>query len=190
MRFQNVLQGCLATNVSISVVPVKTINHVITWPVIVLMAANQDGGGCSAQRVNNTSKYLKTKNKILKVLKNRIIWQTSTLKQVIKSNNKYHSQLEVISYVMIFVTLYTLQNGFIVTEFLACPLNTYGDQCLSKCGHCVGNITCNPEDGVCPEGCRDGYIGNKCNQIEKFDHYAIFKWRIWFFFYLKIKFSW
>lgn len=168
MRFQNVLQGCLATNVSISVVPVKTINHVITWPVIVLMAANQDGRGCSAQRVNNTSKYLKTKNKILKVLKNRIIWQTSTLKQVIKSNNKYHSQLEVISYVMIFVTLYTLQNGFIVTEFLACPLNTYGDQCLSKCGHCVGNITCNPEDGVCLEGCRDGYIGNKCNQIEKF----------------------
>lgn len=52
--------------------------------------------------------------------------------------------------------------------FPACPLNTYGDQCLSKCGHCVGNATCNPEDGVCPEGCRDGYIGAKCNQIEKF----------------------
>lgn len=72
---------------------------------------------------------------------------------------------------MNFLTLFTciFQNHYIVTklDFQPAPW-THMETSVCPSVDTVGNATCNPEDGVCPEGCRDGYIGAKCNQIEKF----------------------
>ena len=47
-------------------------------------------------------------------------------------------------------------------EIKACDHEYYGHQCQGKCGHCLGNNTCNRLDGVCSNGCESGYQGDFC----------------------------
>ena len=47
--------------------------------------------------------------------------------------------------------------------FLACSLGKYGRNCWNTCSNCKHKM-CNPVTGVCKEGCRPGWKGDKCNQ--------------------------
>ncbi|XP_041359723.1 protein draper-like [Gigantopelta aegis] len=40
---------------------------------------------------------------------------------------------------------------------------SYGENCVSDCGHCHGNQSCDPTTGVCPLGCEKGWIGSRCD---------------------------
>lgn len=44
-----------------------------------------------------------------------------------------------------------------------CDMNMFGQNCRSKCGHCVNNETCNHIDGQCIKGCAIGFQWPKCN---------------------------
>ena len=46
--------------------------------------------------------------------------------------------------------------------FTACEAGTYGLGCSKTCGNCIG--TCNPENGVCALGCKDGWINSQCTE--------------------------
>jgi hypothetical protein len=48
-----------------------------------------------------------------------------------------------------------------------CTFNTYGENCKIPCGHCKDNVSCNSINGSCPEGCTEGWYGEKCD-IGKF----------------------
>lgn len=47
----------------------------------------------------------------------------------------------------------------------ACPVGYYGLQCESKCfGHCKDSETCNHINGLCDNGCDDGWTESNCNK--------------------------
>lgn len=53
----------------------------------------------------------------------------------------------------------------IYTIFLkkGCPFGYYGPNCESKCvGYCVDNESCNHINGLCDNGCNDGWTGENC----------------------------
>lgn len=50
-----------------------------------------------------------------------------------------------------------------VEFILGCNLNTYGDDCKLTCGYCKDNVTCNSINGICSDGCADGWFGEKCD---------------------------
>lgn len=51
-----------------------------------------------------------------------------------------------------------------VSICLECPSGTYGPGCLYRCTeHCLNDIACNVTTGRCDDGCRTGYMGEKCD---------------------------
>lgn len=53
--------------------------------------------------------------------------------------------------------------SFIVNLLLTeCENKSYGENCGMVCGKCKDNESCNHKDGTCPNGCSDGWTGNKC----------------------------
>lgn len=53
------------------------------------------------------------------------------------------------------VFLYVLLN-------LACPNGVFGRKCLETCGNCLGDETCYNVDGMCMDGCNEGFKGDLC----------------------------
>ena len=51
--------------------------------------------------------------------------------------------------------------------FLECETGRFGMDCASRCGRCTGNRPCHHETGQCSSGCRDGWVGSKCNRSKK-----------------------
>lgn len=52
--------------------------------------------------------------------------------------------------------------------FLECISGNYGTACRERCsGYCKNNKTCDYINGVCPDGCEDGYTGELCNNCTK-----------------------
>lgn len=49
---------------------------------------------------------------------------------------------------------------FFVSE---CLDQTYGQECQQICGNCKNKEPCHHVNGSCPDGCDNGYYGNKCN---------------------------
>lgn len=45
---------------------------------------------------------------------------------------------------------------------LECDSGTYGINCQHICGHCRGGNPCNKVDGLCLDGCYEGYNGSLC----------------------------
>lgn len=43
-----------------------------------------------------------------------------------------------------------------------CDPGRYGENCGQPCGNCRNNTDCQPEDGLCKEGCEVGYQGSIC----------------------------
>lgn len=55
-----------------------------------------------------------------------------------------------------------------------CEDKWYGDKCVSPCGHCKNGETCSQATGICPHGCLDGYMGEKCDTgMQNFFHYIL-----------------
>ncbi|XP_062618946.1 multiple epidermal growth factor-like domains protein 6 isoform X5 [Saccostrea cucullata] len=48
---------------------------------------------------------------------------------------------------------------------IECNNGTFGDHCMYNCsGHCTGGLPCKKDDGICIEGCADGWTKDKCNE--------------------------
>lgn len=47
--------------------------------------------------------------------------------------------------------------------FSVCSERFYGNDCNTPCGHCSDNDVCNNVTGVCPNGCRNQWIEDKCD---------------------------
>ncbi|XP_062618974.1 multiple epidermal growth factor-like domains protein 6 [Saccostrea cucullata] len=64
-----------------------------------------------------------------------------------------------------------IHDGYHPPYCKACEAGSFGKNCLSECGHCANNATCNSVKGSCPDGnCAPGWIHNinrKCNQACK-----------------------
>ena len=65
--------------------------------------------------------------------------------------------------------LMTCNNSYAVYLFLveACSDGTYGFDCSQTCGRCFDNKLCNKTDGVCTNGCSDGFSGTLCQTSGK-----------------------
>lgn len=46
---------------------------------------------------------------------------------------------------------------------LECKDHFYGSDCLTPCGHCLNNETCEQGTGQCPNGCVPHWQMNKCD---------------------------
>lgn len=46
---------------------------------------------------------------------------------------------------------------------IACSTGYYGENCKSRCGHCVDDTTCDHITGNCVRGCKSGYRGYFCD---------------------------
>ena len=49
---------------------------------------------------------------------------------------------------------------------LACDDGFYGINCISTCGECHNNATCDKTTGVCPGGCKLGLMPPLCNSCK------------------------
>lgn len=57
------------------------------------------------------------------------------------------------------------KNAFYCT--LGCPSGLFGLNCRELCsGQCINNKPCDNINGVCLNGCRDGYTGTHCNKCK------------------------
>lgn len=45
---------------------------------------------------------------------------------------------------------------------LECVSYKYGPNCAFDCGHCEDGRSCVAENGVCKDGCDNGWIGDPC----------------------------
>lgn len=45
---------------------------------------------------------------------------------------------------------------------LECDDDHYGIDCAEQCGMCSQGSACQKEDGVCLNGCQDGFLGERC----------------------------
>lgn len=53
--------------------------------------------------------------------------------------------------------------------YTVCPSGYYGEKCMAKCeGHCYKSKPCNHINGLCDNGCLDGWTGVKCSNRKKF----------------------
>ena len=52
---------------------------------------------------------------------------------------------------------------FFIINNSGCEDKWYGDKCVSPCAHCKNGETCSQATGICPHGCLDGYMGEKCD---------------------------
>ena len=52
--------------------------------------------------------------------------------------------------------------------FLACPDNTYGQNCRETCGQCAQNAACDKRSGKCSNGCDSSYRPPLC-RISKYN---------------------
>lgn len=50
-----------------------------------------------------------------------------------------------------------------VSTFTVCSPYYYGIDCITPCGHCRGDDVCNNVTGHCPLGCKQHWVGSKCN---------------------------
>lgn len=50
-----------------------------------------------------------------------------------------------------------------VSTFTVCSPYYYGIDCITPCGHCRGDDVCNNVTGYCPLGCKQHWVGSKCN---------------------------
>ncbi|XP_061180746.1 uncharacterized protein LOC133189382 isoform X2 [Saccostrea echinata] len=54
-----------------------------------------------------------------------------------------------------------------------CDDGTFGNFCEKNCsGHCASGLPCNRSDGICPEGCANGWISPHCNETCKKGFYG------------------
>ena len=61
------------------------------------------------------------------------------------------------------VTSAVLHTTFLIPFlFLGCQRGTWGQNCRSKCGNCLGNSPCHHINGTCLEGCETGWLGFHC----------------------------
>lgn len=47
-------------------------------------------------------------------------------------------------------------------EFVACINGYYGIGCSTQCGNCMNSEQCHHVNGICMNGCDNGYKGDKC----------------------------
>lgn len=64
--------------------------------------------------------------------------------------------------------MYVSKNKFLyiivsVYKLLECENGTFGENCHSKCGHCLEVSHCHFINGSCLKGCSHGYKGDQCN---------------------------
>ena len=52
----------------------------------------------------------------------------------------------------------------LIEFFTACEKSTYGDNCAKKCSIGCLNNECDNIQGTCSNGCKAGYIREKCNK--------------------------
>ena len=57
-----------------------------------------------------------------------------------------------------------------VAAITDCDDGQYGDDCLLKCGRCVGGVPCNKSTGQCPNGCPPGLLPPLCQTGKDNDH--------------------
>lgn len=50
---------------------------------------------------------------------------------------------------------------------LACDDGYYGLNCSGECGNCSKGDMCRKENGVCPYGCQDGFVGEMCTTAQE-----------------------
>ena len=50
--------------------------------------------------------------------------------------------------------------------FSVCADYSWGDKCENFCGSCKDGAICNQVTGDCPNGCSDGWYGNRCDSSE------------------------
>ena len=48
--------------------------------------------------------------------------------------------------------------------FIDCDKRMYGRNCSETCGLCLGKEQCHAINGVCANGCSDGFLGTKCTE--------------------------
>ncbi|XP_071120808.1 receptor-type tyrosine-protein phosphatase epsilon-like [Mytilus edulis] len=56
---------------------------------------------------------------------------------------------------------------FFVLSDASCPQGKFGFKCQFKCG-CKNDVTCNPLDGSCPDGCNPKFYGPHCLLLNPF----------------------
>ena len=49
-----------------------------------------------------------------------------------------------------------------VYSFKACPAETFGRNCVSRCGNCFQGVACRNTNGQCEDGCEPGYKEPTC----------------------------
>lgn len=53
--------------------------------------------------------------------------------------------------------------------YIVCFFGYYGEKCMEKCeGYCYKSKFCNYINGLCDNGCLDGWIGGNCSKCKKF----------------------
>lgn len=56
--------------------------------------------------------------------------------------------------------------GLLLTTMLniysVCPGGKYGHECTGECGFCQDGKPCDHVSGICTNGCKDGWSGDKC----------------------------
>lgn len=56
---------------------------------------------------------------------------------------------------------------------IECSYGFFGINCSETCNdNCKNNTTCDPINGVCLNGCEDGYIGTHCNNCKTYFFYV------------------
>lgn len=52
----------------------------------------------------------------------------------------------------------------VLFSLLECNAGYYGNNCSSRCGHCLDNVTCHYITGNCLNGCHTGYEEPMCTE--------------------------
>lgn len=56
--------------------------------------------------------------------------------------------------------------------YLECNQGTYGKDCQHRCGSCINQTHCHYVNGTCLEGCGPGYLGQRCDEGNKHNHFC------------------
>ncbi|XP_062620105.1 multiple epidermal growth factor-like domains protein 10 [Saccostrea cucullata] len=63
------------------------------------------------------------------------------------------------------IITYPGQNFLCSSHFAACLVGMYGPDCSLSCsGHCKSKSSCNPINGICSDGCAEGWMDVLCNK--------------------------
>lgn len=52
--------------------------------------------------------------------------------------------------------------NYLIYLIVVCMVGYYGDNCIKICGNCLDDKICNNVNGICIDGCKEGFKGDFC----------------------------